>query len=171
MDEPDGFADFVRARSRPLLRAAWLLTGDWNHAEDLVQTALARAWPRWDGIAEPARAAYVNRVMVRTFLAWRKRLWNKEFPTHAASLDRPTVADDFSGVEQRLVVRNAMLSLPHRQRAVIVLRYFADLSEADTAHALGCSIGTVKSHSSRALRTLRAIPGLSAESSTEGITS
>src|ERR1700683_2802238 len=80
--EPDGFRDFVEARSPALLRSGWLLTGDWPAAEDLVQTALAAAWPRWDSLRRPdAPEAYVRKIMVNTFLRWRKRRWNGEVAT------------------------------------------------------------------------------------------
>jgi DNA-directed RNA polymerase specialized sigma24 family protein len=80
--EPDGFRDFVEARSPALLRSGWLLTGDWPAAEDLVQTALAAAWPRWDSLRrQDAPEAYVRKIMVNTFLRWRKRRWNGEVAT------------------------------------------------------------------------------------------
>ena len=165
MQEPAGFADFVRSRSRSLLRTGWLLTGNWAGAEDLVQASLARVWPRWDAIAVPAREAYVRRVMVTTFLAWRRRRWSGELVIGDLSgvidgSDPSLQSDPFAQADLRTSLLRAVNGLPPRQRAVIVLRFLDDLSEADTASALGCSLGTVKTHAARALRTLRNCAGL-----------
>jgi RNA polymerase sigma-70 factor (sigma-E family) len=155
--ESDAFADFVRARSPELLRSAWLLTGDWHTAHDLVQTALEKSWPRWGGrIDHPD--AYVRRVMLTTYLSWRRRRWTAEVPT--AELPETGAATEPSDL--RLSLLTALTSLTPRQRAVVVLRYFDDLSEAETAELLGCSVGTVKAHASRGLQQLRAMPGLAA---------
>lgn len=158
MDEPVGFREFVEARSRDLLRSAWLISGDWHTAEDLVQAALAKTWPRWDRLTRADRPElYVRRVMLTTYLSWRKRKWSGEIPT--AQLPEPTGPQGAdSDVRQALVT--ALRGLPPRQRAVVVLRYLDDLTEADTAHALGCSVGTVKTHASRAMASLRRVPGL-----------
>lgn len=80
LSEPDGFRAFVDASSRPLLRSAWLLTGDWAAAEDLVQAPLAATWTHWS-VARQAPAAYTQRVMTRTYLRWRRRRWTDELPT------------------------------------------------------------------------------------------
>ena len=80
--EPDGFRAFVEARSPALLRSGWLLTGDWTTAEDLVQTALAAAWPRWDSLRrQDAPEVYVRKIMINTYLRWRQRRWNGEIAT------------------------------------------------------------------------------------------
>jgi RNA polymerase sigma-70 factor (sigma-E family) len=156
----DAFVQFVEARQRALQRTAWLLTGDRALAEDLVQTALARSWPRWERIRRrDDPEIYVRRVMVNTWSTWYRRRSRGERPSetvldHAASFD---VATD---VTMRLVVRDALGSLTNRQRAVVVLRLFDDLSEAQVAQVLDCPIGTVKSQLSRALARLRADPGL-----------
>jgi RNA polymerase sigma-70 factor (sigma-E family) len=160
VDAPPGFAEFVGDNSRTLLRTAKLLTGDWAAAEDLVQTALAKTWPRWHRIvAREAALSYVRRTLVTTYLADRRRRWTGEIST-----DRlPEVAgphDVFAEADERHVLLAAVASLPPRQRAVIVLRFFEDLTEAATADALGCSVGTVKSYTVRALRALQATPGL-----------
>jgi RNA polymerase sigma-70 factor (sigma-E family) len=154
------FAAFVDASSRHLLRSAWLLTGDWASAEDLVQTALAATWKRWhglDGIDAPE--AYVRRVMLTTFIRWRRRKWRGEIPTETLP-ERPVDGDETERVDTQAAVRTALATLPPKQRAVVVMRYFADLSEAETAHAMGCSVGTVKSQASRALHRLHDAPGL-----------
>jgi RNA polymerase sigma-70 factor (sigma-E family) len=153
---PDGFREFVDANSRALLRAAWLLTGDWSAAEDLVQTALAAAWPRWTSIDSPG--AYVRRAMTTTYLRWTRRRWTGEIATE--SLPEHAVEDEHS--ESRQVLLSALATLPQQQRAAIVLRYFADQSEAETAAAMGCSVGAVKSHTSRAVAKLRTLPAVAA---------
>ena len=158
--EPDGFAQFVEARERALQRTAWLLTGDWGLAEDLVQTALARAWPRWERIRrhdEPE--VYVRRVMVNTWMTWRRRKWRGERATEAMP-DSPAPGDIASEVAVRMAIRSALASLTNRQRAVFVLRVFDDLSEAQVAQVLDCAVGTVKSTMAQALAKLRHDPRL-----------
>ena len=158
MEEPDGFRDFVESRSRPLLRSAWLLTGDWALAEDLVQTALASTRVRWPRIVRrDAPELYVRRVIVSTYLSWNRRRWRGEVP----SGDMPELlapGDVMADSDLHESVRLELDRLPHRQRAVLVLRYFDDLTEAQTAQILGCSVGTVKSQASRALAKLRDSP-------------
>jgi RNA polymerase sigma-70 factor, ECF subfamily len=163
----EDFRRFVAARQRSLLRTAWLLTGNWSSAEDLVQTALMRAWPHWRRIAGGGGAdPYVRRIMVNKSTDWRRRRWNGEVPTDPLP---ETTGSQQPDLELSHVVVQAVGRLPPRQRAVVVLRYFDDLSEADTADALGCSIGTVKSQTAKALSTLRRRPelaGLELERST-----
>lgn len=155
MDEPAGFRDFVLDRSAALVRSAYLLTGDLGEAEDLVQTALIKAWSRWERIEKAeAREAYVRRIVVSTFLSWRRRRWHAETPTEALP-ERVDRSDPFGSVDIRSVTVAALREIPPRQRAVLVLRYFDDLTEAQVALALGCSVGTVKSQSSKALSRLR----------------
>ena len=167
--EPDGFRDFVAARSPELLRSGWLLTGDWTSAEDLVQTALAAAWPRWSSLRrQDAPELYVRKIMVNTFLRWRKRRWTGEIAT--GRLPETQAYDAFAQVDARQSLLAALGRLPARQRAVVVLRYFADQTEAQTAAAMGCSVGAVKSHAARALARLRDAPGL-AELMTGGVAS
>lgn len=155
-DDPDGLSEFVTTQQRGLLRSAWLLTGNWASAEDLVQNALARVWPRWSAIAPPARLSYVRRTMMSLFLNEKRRRWSGEVPFEVVP-DSAVVADP---ADLRASVRSALDALPPRQRAVVVLRYFVDLTEADTAAALDCSVGTVKSTASAALARLRTMPGL-----------
>lgn len=151
MREPEGFSAFVLARSPALLRTARLITGDAALAQDLVQTALAKAWPRWSRINAPE--AYVRTAMVRTFLTWRRRRWHGEKPSDA--LPEPAT-DEWDAVDTAMAVRAALVALAPRQRAVIVLPYLDDLTETQTAEALGCSVGTVKSQASKGLARLRA---------------
>jgi len=168
--EADGFAEFVAGHARELLRAGWLLTGDWALAEDLVQTALAATWPRWSQLVRADRPdLYVRRVMVTTFLRWRRRRWNGEISTGRLP-DRPDRSDALAQVDVRTSVAHALAVLPPRQRVAVVLRYFADLSEAETARVMGCSVGAVKSHAAKAFSRLRDVPGL-AEIMTGGGTS
>jgi len=150
--------DFIDRSSRPLLRSAWLLTGNWASAEDLVQTALLQSWRHWDAIRSETPDLYVRRVLMNTFLSGQRRRWNRERPV--AELPDLPGADRVSTLELRHVIWTALSGLPARQRAVVVLRYFNDLSEAQTAEVLDCSVGTVKSQASRALAKLRSAPEL-----------
>lgn len=156
----DEFARFVEARGRALQRTAWLLTGDWGLAEDLVQTALARSWPRWDRITRrDDPEIYVRRVMVNTWLTWRRRRWRGE----SASDDLPDTAapgDVAAEVAMRDLCRDLLSKLTERQRSVLVLRIFDDLTEVQVAQVLGCAVGTVKSTMSQALAKLRDEPRL-----------
>jgi RNA polymerase sigma-70 factor (sigma-E family) len=158
--EAGGFAEFVVVRERALQRTAWLLTGDWALAEDLVQTALARSWPRWERIRRRDNPEiYVRRVIINTWISWNRRRWRGEQPS-AALEDRAAPGDLAAEVAVRIAVRAALASLTDRQRAVLVLRMFDDLPEAQVAEILHCSIGTVKSTASRALARLREDPRL-----------
>jgi RNA polymerase sigma-70 factor (sigma-E family) len=157
---PDGFVEFVATRSAVLLRSAWLLTGDVGKAEDLLQTVLARVWPRWRRVVDGGNPeAYIRRVLFSTYLSWRRRRWRYELPT--ATLpdggDRTDLAGDSAN---RDAVRRALARLSRQQRAVVVLRYVEDLSVAETAELLDCSVATVKVQAGRALAALRADPNL-----------
>ena len=154
----EDFDAYVAAAWPRLVRSAWLLTGDWHKAEDLVQTVLARAYGRWPRIAAGAPDAYLRAMLATTFLSWWRRRWRGEVPT--ASVVETAGADELSQKELQQVVRDALLSLPHQQRAVVMLRFHADLTEAATADVLGLSIGTVKSYTARALAALRQHPSL-----------
>jgi len=158
--DSEGFGQFVEVRERALQRTAWLLTGDWALAEDLVQTALVRSWPHWDRIRRrDDPEIYVRKVMVNTWITWNRRRWRRE---HAAGNlpDSPAPGDVAADVVVRIAVRSALESLTDRQRAVLVLRVFDDLSEAQAAQVLGCAVGTVKSTMSKALAKLREDAGL-----------
>ncbi|QLQ11882.1 MAG: SigE family RNA polymerase sigma factor [Nocardioidaceae bacterium] len=151
------FEDFVNARRRALWRSAWLLTNDDHKAEDLVQTALAKAWPRFERISRDGSfEAYVRKIMYTTYLSWWRRRWNGELPGPV-----PESAALEPAVELRHDLLSSLASLPKGQRAVVLLRYVEDLTEAQTAQLLGISVGTVKSQTSRALKTLRASESLS----------
>jgi RNA polymerase sigma-70 factor (sigma-E family) len=154
------FEDFVRERGARLQQAAWLLTGSRSLAEDLVQTALYRTWAHWNGVRDTnAREAYVRKAMLNTYLSWRRRAWLREAPTedvalHGWSMTEPQSAD------VRLDVLAALDKLPRRQRAVITVRYFWDLSVEETATTLGISVGAVKSQAHKAIANLRGDPVL-----------
>lgn len=159
--EPEGFRDFVLARSPALLRTAWMLTGDAGRAEDLLQTALARTWPHWDRVASQRPEAYVRQVMVRTSASWWSRRWRGETPTEdltGVAAQRENVSGDPQDeVPERLALLQALRQLPPRQRQAVVLRHFDDLSVEETAQIMGCSEGTVKSQTTRGLQALRAV--------------
>ncbi|WP_329400388.1 SigE family RNA polymerase sigma factor [Streptomyces melanogenes] len=153
---PDGFEEFVAARGPRLLRVAWLLTGDAHLAEDLLQTALAKVWPKWHRIADDHPEAYLRKTLVTTYTSWWRRRWRGEVP-HGELPDAAGQFDAYEGVDLEQSLAAAVRALPARQRAVVVLRYFEDLSVEDAAAVLGCAPGTVKSQSAKALRTLRGL--------------
>lgn len=150
-DADEEFRRFVVDHRRSLLRSAYLLTGDHGHAEDLVQTALLktyRHWARVSGRGDPT--AYVRRVLVTTHTSWWRRL--------AATEQVLEVMPDLAAEPEQLrddELLRALRTLPPRMRAVVVLRFYEDLSEAQTAELLGCSAGTVKTQTSRAMARLR----------------
>lgn len=149
------FDAFVGGRSAALLRSAYLLTGDAGRAEDLLQTALAKVWPRWRQVNRGGHGeAYVRRVLYTTYVSWWHRRWNDETPV-AEPPDQPDSLDAYAEADRRAALLDMLAELPRRQRAIVVLRYFEDLTEAETARLLGCSIGTVKSQNARALARLR----------------
>ena len=151
----DVFAALVDARSGRLLRTAYLLTGDWGLAEDLLQTALAKTWLRWQDVKDKGAAeAYVRTTMTRTFATWWRRRWRGEQPTEVLP-ERAGADDPYGDVLAQQVLRRALAELPPRQRAIVVLRFYEDMTEPQVAAALGCSVGTVKSTVSRALVRLR----------------
>lgn len=141
-------------RQGSLLRTAWLLTGDEQAAQDLVQAALMHCWPRWHKIESAGADAYVRQAMVNQFRSWNRRRWTTEVPTEA--LPEPAAVTAWEPNEATETLRAALRSLPARQRATLVLRFFLDMSERQTADALHCSVGTVKSQTAKALSRLRA---------------
>jgi RNA polymerase sigma-70 factor (sigma-E family) len=152
MADRSDFDDFVASRSQALLRTAYLLTGDHSLAEDLLQTALAKSWFAWGRIAGPPEP-YVRRVIATTYATWWRRRWRSEYPS--AELPERSTPAGIDPVDDRDLLWRALGTLPRRQRAVVVLRYYEDMSEAETAAALGVSRGTVKSQASKALAALR----------------
>jgi RNA polymerase sigma-70 factor (sigma-E family) len=150
----DEFREFVAARSAALLRTAYLLAGDWATAEDLLQTALTKTYLAWKRLGEiEAVEPYARRVLVNTATSWWRRRWHGERPTEV--LPERAVPDGNDALLERDALWRYVQRLPARQRAVLVLRFYEDQSEAQTAQLLGVSVGTVKSQCARALGTLR----------------
>jgi RNA polymerase sigma-70 factor (sigma-E family) len=149
-----GFEAFVCREQAGLLRLAVLLAGDRGHAEDLVQTALLATYRHWDRVTRRGDpTAYVRRVVVTTHTSWRRRLASTEQVVEAL----PDRADPAATREDDEELRAALMTLPPRMRAAVVLRYYADLSEQQTAAAMGCSPSAVNTHTTRGLARLRAL--------------
>jgi len=148
------FGEYVRIRSRALLRAAQAMTGNRSDAEDLVQATLVKAYQSWDRISDPAALdTYVRRVMVNTHISgWRRRRLD-EYPTD--DLPDSPAADATGDADLRDVVQRAIDRLPRQMRAAVMLRFFDDMTEQEVAAALGVSVGTVKSTVARAVAKLR----------------
>jgi len=150
------FEAYMLARQAGLLRTAYLLTGDQHTAEDLVQTALAKLYLSWDKVQRRELIdGYVRRIIVNEHNSLWRRAWKRRELSTDTVPDRPTVADRHDE-GRSAALWEFVQTLPRKQRAVIVLRYYEDLSEAETADILGISIGTVKSQASRALAGMRA---------------
>ncbi|MEU8354656.1 SigE family RNA polymerase sigma factor [Nonomuraea sp. NPDC048882] len=151
------FGAFVAARATSLLRVAYLACGDATEAEDLLQTALERTYRKWDRVARYDNPdAYVRRVIVNAAInRARRRAILTIIPMHSP----PETAIRAGDPDLFQVLMGALRALPPRQRAVIVLRYWEDLTETQTAEVLGCSVGTVKSQASKAMAKLRSALG------------
>ncbi|GAA1132967.1 hypothetical protein GCM10009630_33830 [Kribbella jejuensis] len=148
----EGFAEFAGSRHAALFRYAYLLVGDRGLAEDLVQEALVKTYVGWHRLRDPGNAeAYTRRAITTTAIGWwRRKSWHAERPNDDVP-DRP-VDDDSTA---RIWLWHELQRLPPRQRAALVLRYYEDLTEVQTAEVLGCSVGTVKSQVFDALKKLR----------------
>jgi RNA polymerase sigma-70 factor (sigma-E family) len=150
----DEFAEFAVAASPRLLRAAYLLCGNRHTAEDLAQTTLAKVFASWRRISnQQAVHAYATRTLVNTYLGDKRKKSSREVVTS----ELPEPAIDSPAPELRMMVLDALATLPPRARAIVVLRYWADMSVAEVADVLGCSEGNVKSQCSRALARLRVV--------------
>ncbi len=152
-DDETAFQRFVTTRWPALVRSAYLITVDLGIAEDCVQEALASVHPRWKRLADNPEP-YVRKAVINAALYWRRRRRIREVPLESAV--HPTVdlgSQQLGDIDHQLVA--ALRSLPPTMRAVVVLRYLEDRSEAETAHLLGCSTGSVKSASSRGMAKLR----------------
>jgi RNA polymerase sigma-70 factor (sigma-E family) len=148
------FAAWSAAQAPSLHRFAYLMCGDWHDAEDLVQESLARAALHWSRIERAEHPdAYVRTILVNQCRSMWRRPWSRAVPS-AERADR-AVPDATESIATRSEVMQALRLLPVRQRATVVLRYYEELSEAETAAVLGCSVGTVKNQTHKALRTLR----------------
>lgn len=154
-DATEEFTAFAAARQQALGRMAFLLTGEHHAAEDLVQIALAKTYLAWDRIrARGATEAYVRRIIVNEYTTWWRRAWRRHERVTDEVPERPPYVDDDYG--ERDEIWRAIRTLSPKQRAVIVLRYYEDLTEAETASVLDVTVGTVKSQTSRAFARLRA---------------
>jgi RNA polymerase sigma-70 factor (sigma-E family) len=149
----DTFAGFMAAALPGLLRFGYVLTGDQHRGEDLVQGALVSTYRKWKHMRREDPYAYVRRAMVNAHTSlWRRHRRETPLPD---DFDQPGPGRGPAGYDDVDLVLRALRVLPPRQRALMVLRYYDDLNEAEIARALGCSPGTVKSQASRALRSLR----------------
>ena len=146
MGEADGaFRELVVHRGPALMRTAFPLTGNRASAEDLVQTALAKTYSAWGRLRDPdAAEAYVRRTMATTYVSWWRRYGREQVMDVLPEPDRAQLGEELQGVLSRTVLWPLLAELPRGQRAVLVLRYYEDLSEAQIARQLGCSVGTVK---------------------------
>ncbi|MFY1668860.1 sigma-70 family RNA polymerase sigma factor [Plantactinospora sp. WMMB334] len=156
MKQPDEeeFRQFVAAKLEALRGLAFLTCGDWQTADDAVSTVLSKLFVRWSSVDRPY--AYACRMVMRAVVDERRRPWRRERTVSPELLDRPQV-DESETVDERLRVRAALLSVPRGQRAVLVLRFYEELSVEETAEMLGRSVGTVKSQTARGLAALRAV--------------
>jgi RNA polymerase sigma-70 factor (sigma-E family) len=161
------FEDWVGARGDALLRFALMVTADPRRAEDVVQTVLARVFPRWDRVGSlAAPEAYVKAAIVNEHLRWWRRRSSREVPVDEPEVDGPDSRPeaDIAGRHASREAAWALLGrLPRRQRAVLALRYYEDMSDDAIAEVLGCSAGTVRSQASRALAALRTVAPTIAE--------
>ena len=153
MADDAAFRTFVQENGATLLHAARLLTGDHHRGEDLVQTALTRVYLKWDRIDAPL--AYARKALVTAHIDSSRRRWWGERPTETLPEMAAGESGDVGAADERDELRRLLAGLSPRERAVIVLRYYCDLSEQDAADTLGIPVGTVKSTCSRALARLR----------------
>ena len=147
MREQD-FRDLYVARAPALRRTAFLLCGDWHQAEDLVQVAFEKVYAAWSRLRDPE--AVLKRTLVRCWIDETRRPHRRERPV-------PDVPDHAIEPPERESLRHALAAVPPRQRACLVLRFYDDLSVAESARLLGCTEGTVKSQTSRGLDALRVV--------------
>ncbi|MBF4769744.1 SigE family RNA polymerase sigma factor [Nocardioides agariphilus] len=156
---PEGFEEWVNATAPRMRRLAFLLAGDPDTAADLLQSAYAKVYPRWDRVGAMASPeAYLHRVMVNLRTSWWRRHRNREYAVaevpESAWAGTPSPTDR---VVESQALLTALKAMPDKQRATVVLRYYCDLSEAETAEVMHCSLGTVKSNASRGLASLRVV--------------
>jgi RNA polymerase sigma-70 factor (sigma-E family) len=160
--EEDEYRRYAAARTPVLLRTAYLLCGDWHRAEDIVSAALVKLYVAWDRAARAANLdAYVRQIVVRAWLDERRRPWRREHAVGPALPEEPAPADLAADSAARVDLRRALAAMPPRQRAVLVLRFYEDMSVEQTAAVLRCSAGAVRTMTHRALAALRAqLPGI-----------
>jgi RNA polymerase sigma-70 factor (sigma-E family) len=154
------FAEFMHGNVQRLCRVGYLLTADQGRAEELAQDALARTYRAWKRVRSEDAYAYARRVLVNLHTDWWRRRWRERI---VAQVPERAGGDPTAGSADRDALGQALRQLTRRERAVIVLRYYLDLTEAQTAYELKISVGTVKSTASRALKKLRVSPMLAAD--------
>lgn len=165
------FEGFAATRWRRLVRTAYLLTGDYHEAEDVVQATFAKVFRNWSRISrleEPD--AYVHRALVNNNLSRHRRRRVRQLLVPVLPDRAHTAGGGHRDVEERSVLLQALAELPQRQRAVVVLRYWEDMSEHQVAEILGCSLGNVKSQANRGLAKLRRHPALAPYAADTGST-
>ncbi|HTJ36854.1 MAG TPA: SigE family RNA polymerase sigma factor [Dactylosporangium sp.] len=161
MTDEQSYREYVAGNLDRLRRTAFLLCGDWHTADDLTSTVLVKLYRHWKRAQQFENLdAYVRRMLLRAWLDERRRQWHRR-ETSTDVLPDPVATDatSASDTDRRLSVLSLLGALPPRRRAVLVLRYFCDLSVEEVAEAMGCSEGTVKSQTARALESLRASLG------------
>lgn len=147
------YVEFVSSRLPSLRRLAYVLCGDWHHADDIIQASLTKAYLRWSSVrASRDVDQYVRAIVVNTFLSERRLGWSR---VRLGELPPEVAAPEDASVEDRTVLRQALARLPKRQRAVLILRFVDDLGVNDVAEAMHCSTGTVKSQTAHGLASLR----------------
>ncbi|MFG1922697.1 SigE family RNA polymerase sigma factor [Cryptosporangium sp. NPDC048952] len=152
----NGFDTFVAAQGTPLLRFAFLLTGNHHLAEDMLQEALMRVHRRWPALERPeAISNYVRKAILRQYLSWRRLRSSSETPSATAPDAVSPGSDHAERYAERDALRHALTSLPRQQRAVLVLRFYEDLDDTAIGELIGCSPATVRAHASRGLARLR----------------
>ena len=163
--DSSAFADFALARAGALHRAAYLMVGDSQLAQDLVQEALTKTYIAWPRLRDPRNAeAYCRKAITTTAISWfRRKGWHNERPSEHLPEDARGLDGPETGVAEQDALWRALRALPSRQRAALVLRFYADLTEAQTAEAMGCAVGTVKSQVAAGLAKLRDRLGEDAE--------
>ncbi|HYN97768.1 MAG TPA: SigE family RNA polymerase sigma factor [Pilimelia sp.] len=158
------FADYFTARRDAVRRAAYLMCGDWHWADDLTQTAFIRLAQSWHRVRDrQALDAFVRTCLVRVYLAETRRVWRRRERAFAEPPERIDAADDAEVIARRVMFADAVRRLPPRQRVTLVCRFYQGLDVAETAVALGCSEGTVKSQTARGLVALRRLLGDAAD--------
>lgn len=157
-EERRQFSEYFAARREAVRRAAYLICGDWHWADDLTQTAFIRLAAGWHRVRDrQALDAFVRTCLVRAYLSETRRVWRRREKSYADLPEADTGRDDAETVTRRLAFAQALRELPPRQRVTLVCRYYQGLDVAETAAALGCSEGTVKSQTARGLARLRGL--------------
>ena len=150
------FDEYVRVRGPALVRLAWLIAGDRHLGEDLVQEVLTKAYPRWGRVIADGRPdLYLRRMLVNAHVSWRRRRSSRELPDGGERMERADRADIGAEAADRDAMWRLIRGLPPKQRVTIVLRFYEDLDDAAIAEVLGCAPATVRTHTMRALATLR----------------